>query len=272
MDDKKQVHQARSREDGIVFISNKIPALCYEAYINQNGEVETRIQPTIVSNIKDMGVFINSKSNAKIKRKVELYCKIAILFLAIASVIISKRVSIAVGLLYFSIIALKDVIDFTEAAWGLKAGKYKSTGRFHSAEHMVLNAYEKKQGIPTLEEIKSASRFDKACSSRKYINKILIFGLLCVVMSLSGLVKIYVYLSLFAVLIIFSKFQQKYNLCKFLQILVTNKPTDKELKVALAGIEFFDKMESELPDIGCPIGGIIMAIDVFDDDENSAEN
>lgn len=273
MDKEKKILNARSRENGIVLLSSKFPSLCYEAYIDENGEVKTGIIPTMVGNIRDFGDFVSR--DEKKYRKVEFYCKAVFLILAILSVILTKNVSIALALLYFSMIALKDTIELCESVWGLKFGKYKSTARFHSAEHMSINAYEKKQGIPTMEEIKKASRFDKNCSSRKPINKVLILGLLAVVVSVSAFVEMYVYLILVALLFIFSYFQQKYNICTFLQILVTNKPTEKELKVALAGIEYFDKMEEKLPDTGCPMGGMILAIHIYDGDgeeEGGTEN
>lgn len=255
--EKKQVFKARSKEDGIVFRSNKIPALSYEVSINPKGKIETQMLPTAVSHIKEMEVLTNEELNKK--RKVELGCKIAIWILAILSIYISKQVSIAFALIYFSITALRDLLEFCQLSFNLKLGKNKSTARFHAAEHKAVNAYKKKQGIPSMEEVKKASRFDKICGSRKYIDKILFFLLVSIVIALSAFVKIYVHTILVIFVLLTFLLEKKYGMFRFLQILVMNKPTDKELEVALAGIKFFDKMEDDIPEDECCQGIIIMA-------------
>lgn len=101
--------------------------------------------------------------------------KIAMAILGIISIFLTRKITIAFGLMYFAMIALKDLIYFTESSYQMKCGRMQDLARFHSAEHMVSNAYTKVQRIPTIEEIKKSSRFDRYCSSRIYINKILIF-------------------------------------------------------------------------------------------------
>lgn len=269
MKGNKDIFKARSKEDGIVFRSNKIPVLSYEASINASGKIETQVLPTMVSEIKEMGGLIST--NKEKERKVELYCKIAIGITAILSIIISKQISIAIALIYFSMIALKDLIEFCQFSWSIKVGKFKSTARFHAAEHKVINAYRKKQRVPTIEEIRKASRFDKMCGSKNYINKIVIFGLVSIVIALAPFIKLHEYSILLMLVCIFSWLGKKYEIFRFLQIFVTNKPTDKELKVALAGVQFFDKMEEEIPEDCCPMGFMIMAIDSEDEEEESTE-
>ena len=41
MEEKKEIFRARSKENGIVIYSNKNPLLCYEAYIDEKGEIHT---------------------------------------------------------------------------------------------------------------------------------------------------------------------------------------------------------------------------------------
>ena len=163
-------------------------------------------------------------------------------------------------------IALKDLIYFTESSYQMKCGRMQDLARFHSAEHMVSNAYTKVQRIPTIEEIKKSSRFDRYCSSRIYINKILIFGMLSIVICLSGFVPVHIYIMLAAALLIFTVIQQKYNIFRFLQIFCTQKPTDKELKVAQEGIKFFEEMEEQTPSFFGG-GGILLCFRHVDNDK-----
>ena len=269
MTEKKEIFDARSKEDGIVFRSNKIPALTYEATIDSSGEIKPQVLPTVISCIREMGVSI--KTDQKKVEKTESYCKIAIGIIAILSIIISKQVSIAIALIYFSMIALRDLIKFCQLSCKVKLGKYKSVGRFHAAEHKAINAYQTKGGIPSIEEIKRASQFEKKCGSRSYIDKIVSFGLVSIIIALAPFIKFYVYVILFILVLVFSMLGKKYGIFRFLQIFVTNKPTEKELEVALAGVQLFDKMEAEIPEDCCPIGFMVIAMGLDDEEEESAE-
>lgn len=264
MDSKKTILEARSKRNGIVFYSNKNPFICYEVYINEKGEIQKEQIPRGLSEIKDKDL---SEAIYSEKMKVtEKRIKIAMAILGIISIFLTKRINIAFGLMYFAIIALKDLLYFSDSAYQLKCGRMQDLARFHSAEHMVSNAYAKAQRVPTMEEIKKSSRFDRYCSSRIYINKILMFGMLCIVICLSGFVPIHIYFMLVAAILIFTVIQQKYNIFRFLQVFCTKKPTDKELKVAQEGIKFFEEMEEKTPSLFGG-GGILLCFRRVDNDK-----
>ena len=264
MDSKKTILEARSKRNGIVFYSNKNPFICYEVYIKEKGEIQKEQIPRGLSEIKDEDL---SEAKYSEKMKVtEKRIKIAMAILGIISIFLTRKITIAFGLMYFAMIALKDLIYFTESSYQMKCGRMQDLARFHSAEHMVSNAYTKVQRIPTIEEIKKSSRFDRYCSSRIYINKILIFGMLSIVICLSGFVPVHIYIMLAAALLIFTVIQQKYNIFRFLQIFCTQKPTDKELKVAQEGIKFFEEMEEQTPSFFGG-GGILLCFRHVDNDK-----
>lgn len=264
MDSKKTILEARSKRNGIVFYSNKNPFICYEVYIDEKGEIQKEQISRGLSEIKDEDL-----RNAEYSKKMKITekrIKIAMAILGIISMILTKRVNIAFGIMYFSIIALKDLLYFTDSAYQLKCGRMQDLARFHSAEHMVSNAYTKVQRVPTIEEIKKASRFDRYCSSRIYINKILIFGMLSIVICLSGFIPMHIYLMLVAALFIFTIIQQKYNVFRFLQIFCTKKPTDREIEVAQEGIKFFEEMEEKMSNLFMG-GGILLCFRCVDNEK-----
>lgn len=255
MDNKKRVLEARSKRNGIVFYSNKNPLICYEVYINEKGEIQKEKIPREVSEGRDNDAWMPEYS-VKLRR-IEKILKVVMAVVGIISIIIIKKISIAIGLMYFSMIALRDFLRFVELSYQLKCGEKQPIARFHAAEHMVLNAYERKQRIPTIEEIKKASRFDRNCSSKTSINKIFIFGIMSAVICLSGSISIYSYFILIIAVIIFNVIQQRYNILKFLQVFVTKKPSNKEIEVALEGIKFFEEMEEQIPEL-FKMGGILI--------------
>lgn len=268
MEEKKKISCARSKENGIVFYSNKIPALCYEAYLDDNGEIQTRLLPSMLSEWKDYcGMFITVSDERR--KSFITYLKGILLVLAILSIIVTKNFSIALGLIYFSLLAVKDIVDFGIVAFEIKRGNLKSTGIFHSAEHMVIAAYRRYQRVPTMEEVKKSSRFDKECGSRIIIDPIMFLILLTIIMGSCAYIPFFVYFALAAMLIVFIIMEKKHNFLRVFQFLVTNKPTDNELEVALAGIKMFEEMEEQLPNMGMPMGMVIMEFHCSDDEHNA---
>ena len=114
---------------------------------------------------------------------------------------------------------------------------------FHSAEHMAINAYEKLQRVPTLEEIKNFSRFSRYCGSRFIFSRICSFLMLCFSIAFLSMKYNLLYLISIGIIIVFLIASTKYGLLNFLQIFVTNKPSDKELTVAIEGLKRFEIME-----------------------------
>lgn len=132
----------------------------------------------------------------------------------------------------------------------------QSIFRFHSAEHMVLNAFEKLQKVPSLEEAKKFSRFSSSCGTNYIISKIIDFSLLCL-----GIIffkqhiflliqaknfyvfQIYVIRRLLGILwklsfvCLLKEILFMCGILNFLQYLTTMPPTDKELDVSIACLQ-----------------------------------
>lgn len=269
MEDKKKILHARSKEDGIVFYSNKVPVMCYEATLDDEGEIYVRPQPRSWWEEEDYcGMFVPDIRG--LQKKLSKYLKIALFILAILSIVITKNVIIAFGLTYFSLLAAEELVELGILAYEIKFGSLKQTGRFHSAEHMAIAAYTKHQRIPTMEEIKEASHFDKECHGKIIIRQVVFVLLLTLIICFYAYLPLFVYFGLIGILLILAVIERKYNFLRVFQVLLTNKPTDKELEVALAGIELFDKLEAKIPEEDIPIGMIIVEICSPEDDEHDA--
>lgn len=271
----KRVSRARSKENGIVFYSNEDPWMCYETVVDNCGKIQSAVVPSAISESNEFcGVSISKKVKTD---KLCLLVKIVFLVLAIISLVVTNKFSIVLALVYFSVFGVSNLINFAETVREIKLGESKSLGRFHSAEHMAAIAYEKYQRIPTMKELKSASRFEKYCGSKVIINKLLMETLFALTMATSDFVPTQTYLLIVAIDVVILIFQNKFNFLRFLQILLTNKPTEKELEVALEGIKFFDKTESEIRAndvssyaVKCPTG--ILFVTISSDDFEGGED
>ena len=109
-----------------------------------------------------------------------------------------------------------------------------STRKFHSAEHMVANAYNKLNRIPSLEETKMFSRFHNCCGITSLtfiiIRNLLLF--LCTFLPS----KPYIIIGALSVSII-SLLLKKLGVFNFMQFFSTLPPTDRELLVGIEALK-----------------------------------
>ena len=111
--------------------------------------------------------------------------------------------------------------------------KNKDTFKFHSAEHMVINAYTKLNRIPSLEEIRQYSRFDNTCGT----NLTTLIVLNCLATLACTFIPNVLFMKIGIVLApIVAYVLLEYGYLNFLQFFTTIPPTDRELIVAIAGM------------------------------------
>ena len=123
--------------------------------------------------------------------------------------------------------------------------KEKNAYKFHSAEHMVLNAYEKLKRVPSLEEIREYSRFSNYCGTNVTTQLVMNFTLMFLCTFISNL--LYSNIGMLSANIIVIILLQC-GFLNFLQKYTTIIPTDKELLVAIEGMNVWfenEKMEKE---------------------------
>lgn len=118
--------------------------------------------------------------------------------------------------------------------------------RYHSAEHMIINAYQKLQRLPTLEELKTFSRFSDKCGSRIAISRIIEHIPISLLIAFSDKINFILYILIFIIIVKMGEKMENTDFIKVEQVLVTEPPTDLELEVAIKGLQTLLKEEEKL--------------------------
>lgn len=238
---RKSVNNARSKSNGIFFYSNTLPRIGTETIRDEEGKITSR---TIFDTVRYE--FAENYAEAKKKRffsKEKIWAiNIVLPFIAI----LFKEISYTLATMFFVFFVSENFWELIELIFQIKKGSKINEGKMHAAEHKVINAYRNLQRIPTIEEVRNASRFSKYCGSRIAFRKAwggAIITLFIIVAPKLGLQNILITILVGISLWIIGNF---FGIFKYLQIFVTNKPSDRELEVAVEAIKEFDKLESKL--------------------------
>lgn len=234
---------ARSKRNGIIFYSQKCSLFGSETFQDESGKIQTRI---VFDNYKD---YLKDKSQKK-----NLHSKyVALIFniMLLTICLLSENIWFIIAAGQFSLFVSFELFEFIEKSYQRKSkkGNAKSIARYHSAEHMVINCYEKLKRIPTFEEVKKASRFHKRCESSANINNIVMNLLLSLSTAFVANWSIIFDLSLCIHILIFRLFADKKGWLRFLQVFVIAKPSDEDIELAIEGIKNYEKMEEDLIEI-----------------------
>lgn len=238
---KLKIDQAESLNNGIIFYSKKHPKHIAIATIDNQGNVSSR-WCTIKDYKKSQKGKSKSEKISEFKRFLLAAIAISPLVLILTHFLNSEAEPIynlrifSVGI---SIIVLSSFILLCHIVKKTDERLF----RFHSAEHMVINAYEKLNRVPSLDEIHEYSRFNNGCGT----NSITLFVLLFILgfahsfipVSLSFVIS-YLASSVIALILLQCGF------LNFLQYFTTSTPTDTELLVAISGMHvWFDNEQKE---------------------------
>lgn len=263
---KTKIREARSIKNGIIFCSSSIPLIMVKSTINEKGEIRTRVIDQITEREEDL----NEQEGNKRKN---MLIKAYLTDLIILTIMILLKVDtrLFTGMVTFSIVGTHYLCPVLYNIYNIKY-KYKSLGRFHSAEHMVINAYNKLDRIPSLQELKKSSRFSNNCGSNKTNSIIIMFAFI----SFAGpfLIKMGVikYLIIMMLIPIIIAVLSSVGAINILQVFVTNKPTDIELRVALEGLEKYEDLESQIKDISRIEDFMEIMIKIFENHEIARVN
>lgn len=238
----KNITNAFSKNDGIIFQSTMTPELSVEATRDEKGEIHVIILPSIiVEALEFYEAFQIEELNKSFRRLVWGFDLILV-----GNSFFTNNIGFILASIFFSIMLSQDLFGFIKFAYKMKAGTKRQTAKYHSAEHMAVNAHRKLHRVPTLEEIRFYSRFCKQCGSRIAIYKIVIYGTTCLLLSILNITPLYIYLPLSLVIITFVLVGCFQGWLIFLQIFVTNKPSDSELEVAIKGLEVLQKLDNSI--------------------------
>ena len=256
---EKCITSARSTHDGIVFYSNLVPFLGVHSIVTPDGRFEAGPTITLIEDI--LGIFGGGTLSAYvISSRMVWFVNFIILF---AVVSFTKDFWLIFATVYFMVTVSQSFYQFLVFAATIKLGSCKRLGRFHAAEHMAVNAYNTLQRVPTMDELREFSRFSSSCGSKSMTKEILYSTINAILISTTGRISFWLYLVCVIIWLLIY-----FHLCKtsgyrFLQIFITNKPTDVELNVALQGLKELDKLEEEL-ESDCGECTCVIPLDMFD--------
>lgn len=246
MQNNKEITKARSKNNGIVFYSNMFPFVGLETFYDDSGNMHSRL---IYTPLDEHNCYLEAVEDGIIVNKKNLHIfNIALIIISIIRFVFTKNIGLILASIYFSILVSYDLFKIAKISYSmkLKKGKNYSKAKFHAAEHMVINAYKKLQRIPKLEEAKRFSRFSKMCGSRKIINRTFFCTMQIIATATLCSYNIIIYIIVFLLILGFMLLDEKYNYLRFLQVFITNKPTDKEIELAIEGLKQFEIMEKKL--------------------------
>lgn len=233
MPKKMKVKRALSLRNGIVFFSNKNLDFISVALIDENENINTEWTD---KKIFEKNYFYNYDDKSNYFNYLNLIISL-LCFLIPLSIEILLIKEFNLPRICNSIILCITLKNFFMLYF--EERKYDSF-KFHSAEHMVINAYHDLQRIPTLDEIRKYSRFNNRCGGNYYTH-ICIFAILnyvhsflpnhthCIIVTIISIVIVYILNQL--------------GFLNFIQLFTTKPPTDRELKLAIEGLRFWEECE-----------------------------
>lgn len=236
---KLKVDHAHSMDNGIRFYSKRHKGYVAISIVDELGNIKTEW-----TTIKKYKKEKNKHDKITDMKKFSIFILCILPFATIFSILlewaISKDPILGIRFLFigyaFILLSTFVIITFIERK------KEKNAYTFHSAEHMVLNAYKKLKRVPSLEEIREYSRFSNSCGTNATTQMAMNFTLMFLCTFIGN--PLYRCIGMLSVnIIVFILLQCGF--LNFLQKYTTIIPTDKELSVAIAGMSVWFENEKK---------------------------
>lgn len=218
---------ARSMNNGIVFYSRRHKNYVTIVTIDEKNTIKTEcITKKRYNKNKDK----NKSKQEKIEEMKEILIELPFHFIFYTLVILAMMKDSMFGTRTFLIgHTILLVVTFIVS----KNREDKNLHKFHAAEHMVLNAYRKLKRVPSLEEVWSYSRFSNSCGTNATTLVVMSYLLIFASSFIPNV--LYSFLGMLASTgIVWILIQCGF--LNFLQNFNTIIPTDKELIVAITGM------------------------------------
>lgn len=234
---KLTIDEALSMNNGIIFYSKRHKDHVAIAIIDEQGNIKT--EWTTMKMYKKQ----KSKSEKIAEMKKNFILVISrlpfqIVFSIFVYWIMNKNYIYGLRTLLIGI----SLLSFGSFIIFISTERKNNTFKFHAAEHMVLNAYRKFNRVPSHEEIYQFSRFSNSCGTNFTTEIVTSFILMCICTFIPN--QLYMILGVISVNVIVL-ILLKCGFLNFLQKLTTITPTDKELAVAIAGLNVWFENEKK---------------------------
>lgn len=238
---------ARSKQNGIIFYSNTLPSIGLQTFFDNSGNIRSQLVPKTLDKIFDFAIFLEVENNLLSKWSVIIFNILLIITSIVASIFYEDFAFLWAALVFCFFVSSK-LFCFINTCRMMKLQNESgmSTAKFHSAEHMVLNAYRTLQRIPSLDEIKTFSRFSRNCGSMNLIYEIVLYTIYSLIILLLMPNNLIIYIIASVLTITLMPIFLSIGWLDFLQVFVTSIPSDMELKLAIEGLKRFLIVEERL--------------------------
>lgn len=208
------------------------------AYLEENGGITVHY---INAEEKMNQTPLTNRKWFRIDKQKRYLVKLALVFISL----LSQNVCFITAMVVFSIAFSNKIFDFIEIVYNAKKKNRRgySIAKFHAAEHMVLDAFEKLGRTPTLKEVKNYSRFSGECGTHSENWKVLSMLVITLLILLEGELGLYSTIGAIALTVLISRLGIRYGWLKSMQVLSTAKPGDTELNVAIEGMKAIEEMQ-----------------------------
>lgn len=233
-----EVDHAHSMDNGIRFYSKRHKGYVCISTVDESGNITTEWKT-----LKEQRKEKNKHDKISDIKKLLCILPFALFFAVGVAWIMSKDLTLGMRAWLIGQILISLSSFFISTTIDRK--KDKNWLKFHSAEHMVLNAYRELKRVPSIDEISTYSRFSNSCGTNATTQMVVTFMLMFVATFISN--PLYMMLGMLFSNIIVLIFLQC-GLLNFMQILTTQKPTEQELLVAIEGMRVWlehEKKEKE---------------------------
>lgn len=243
-----KINHVQSLENGIFFYSNYIPNYGIHAYLDNTGNIKTE-RKTWDGSLKNK----NNSLTLSTTKAILILC--ILMFLSFTgSVFLNFPINLSITLSTFLSLQYNNFFPLCIHFFDIHIRKSAiSISKFHSAEHMIFNYYNKFNELPSILELKNSSKFSKDCSLYVIIKKTLLSILFFISYFFILEKQAHILYSICAifitllVLFILNLILEKLDLIKYLEVFFLLKPDDTELTVAIKGLESWIELENEIP-------------------------
>ena len=249
------IFHACSQKNGIIFYSTKLPIVGVETLYDETGHIQSETVFTKPAEFIHGLKLLKEYKHFHVSHASTIIFILIILASSFLAFELSQNFGFIIAGINFCCFGAHEFLKLLKTIIYNKKNNISnySVAKFHGAEHMAVQSYNTLNKVPTLEEVKKFSRFDKYCGSQKSLSHIFLTITSCLSFillvhigmyysNLTLLISSTIFMLVFTLLSIFSK-----NLT-FLQVFTTSKPTDKELYLALEGIRQYILLEEQLED------------------------
>ncbi len=225
----KPIRKTRVNEHGIFINSTIFPRICVRTYLDSNGKTYSEM----LDWEKSLSIYPDFPTKA-IRTFYKIYV-IWVISMLMPYMLLVHSHNYLVYLLLF--ITMLNADHIFKSIYIIYKYKFKNIGKYYAAKNMVISAYNALHRIPTIDEVKEFSIFEKYCPYESLLKHSLTYFLeICIVCFIGLWNYLFVPIGLIILFIVLCLFNNCRYL-KYLQFFITSKPSDEIIFFAIKALE-----------------------------------